>query len=215
MSGRLPFQIRSPCNFNQWTIGRRLAVAFSGIITLVAGLAAFFFVTLSRVDDRLHVLTDDNFVGVTMTNEVLKETTNYRVLTLKHIIADTVAERNEIDQQCDLQAELITAKIQAYEKDILNDNERLLAVKLRPALDAYREQARALRKLSAEGKDAEAAAMMRGPVASSVDAFLAAVTGVVEFNQKDATANSGAMSDQMKAGRSWTAGITADRKSVV
>ena len=173
-----------------WTIGRRLAVGFSLLVILVGVLASTFYVTLKRIRVDVIGITENNLPGLVLVNDVLKNTLNYRVLTLRHVASTDIAEMQELDRQCDPLAQQILDALAKYEALPLEPEDRELYKKVGPALQTYRELAQTARTLSLSGQQAEAIALTRGKNSAAYAAFEQTVLALVAYN-KDAADRAG------------------------
>jgi len=187
-----------------WTIGRRLTVGFACLIAGVLALALTFFLTLRSIGGHVHAITTDNIPGLIVSKEVLRDTLTYRVLTFRHIASGDTEERKQIDRDCDAIAQHVVETLQRYEATIVEAEDRTLFDRIAPALENYRTQARLMRKLSSEHKEAEALQVARTSGLAAYQAFERTVTDVVAYNERSSTANADAITRAMGTGRATT-----------
>ena len=192
-----------------WTIGRRLIAGFALLVALTCLLAGVFLFTLRRVDTTIAVITQDNIPGITLSNLVLKETLNYRVLTLRHLANEDRAEMSRIGQECDELAERIVGHLRKYEGTITQDEDRALYAKVGPALAGYRAEARKLRALHESGRTEEAKEVSRTTAPVAFAAFEQSVLALTTFNENFSAATAARITADMQAARASTYTLTA------
>ncbi len=170
------------------TVGKRITLGFTLLLTLITLLATTSWYQSHQISASVRSLALDN-QQVQMTADLVTDTLKYRVITFKHIISSNTNEMTELGKQADDQAQKILAGLAVYEKTIDTAEEKQLADKIEPLLNAYRTVAKQMRKLSLEMKDNEAIVLMNNDGAKAYAAFEASVLAVKEFNVKSAEAN--------------------------
>jgi methyl-accepting chemotaxis protein len=168
------------------TIARRLALGFALLVVLNGIAAAVFIATLRGIKRDVTSIARDALPGIQLVNRIQKDTLAYRILTNRHILSDDLAEKRQIDSQCDEIAQNLLKEIKSYEPYITSDEERALAARIEPALNAFRGAAKQIRVLSSEKKDQEALALLKGEGAKTYAAFEQAVAACVDLNDKAA-----------------------------
>jgi methyl-accepting chemotaxis protein len=173
---------------NQLTIARRLALGFALLVFLNAAAAILTVFTLRRIQREVSGIATDALPSIRIVNGIRKDTLTYRILTNRHVISEEDNEKANLDRQSDELAQSLLQQIKAYEPFITSDEERTLAGRIEPTLNAYRDVAKRIRAFSREHKTQDALALLRGDGAKAYAAFDEAVTACVEFNDKGAQA---------------------------
>jgi len=179
-------------SMSHWTIGRRLAVGFAAVTLLTGVLSAIFLISLAGIHTRVSSLVDDNVPGLSLTNEILKDALNYRVLTLQHVASSSQEEMKLIDESCRQLSAKVLADLKAYDATIVTVEERAIFTQLSPTFEAYREQSRQIRALSFANKQAEALAQERSTGTAAYNAFEKVVLAAVTYNSNAAQAGGAA-----------------------
>jgi methyl-accepting chemotaxis protein len=189
---------------SHWTIGRRLAVAFTTLVLLLGVLAAVFLWSLGGIRRSVDSITTDNVPGLTATNTILKDAMMYRIYTLMQVASSDAEEMRKIDENCRQLSADVLEDFQDYEKTIVQPAERVIFAKLSPTFEAYREQSRAIRALSTAGKQQEALQMERTTGTAAYTAFENAVLEAVAFNVKSSQANTESVNAIMAGAKATT-----------
>jgi len=170
---------------NNLTIARRLALGFSLLVALSAIASIVFIVTLRGIKREVAGIDAEALPSIALINRLQNETLGYRLLSNRHVLTDDDQEKAAIDRQCDELAQSLIKQIKDYEPFIASEEERTLAARIEPALNAFRAAAKRTRALSSEHKSQEAVAALKGDGAKTYAVFEAAVAACVEFNDKD------------------------------
>ncbi len=168
---------------NHWTIARRLTASFTLLIVLVLSLAGVFAYSLRLIDGLVRGITSDNIPGITQSYRALNGAYKYRVLTLKFMLTADPQQQQEIGHQCDAQAQAILKILADYDPLARTPSERELYLRVEPALNHYRDQAKRIRALTAANQAAEASQLMRTTAADAFNAFEKTVIDLVESNE--------------------------------
>ncbi|MBI2517225.1 MAG: MCP four helix bundle domain-containing protein [Opitutae bacterium] len=169
---------------NNLTIARRLAIGFALLVALNAIAAAIFLFTMRGIKREVAGIAADTLPSIHIVNGLQKSTLLYRILTNRHVLAEDDGEKQDIDRQCDELARSILKQIKDYEPFVTSAEERTLAGRIEPALNAFRDAAKRIRVLSRDHKNQEALALLKGDGARTYAAFDAAVAACVDFNDR-------------------------------
>jgi methyl-accepting chemotaxis protein len=137
---------------------------------------------------EVNSLAKEELPAIQLVNHVLKDTLTYRILTNRHVLTDNESEKRVIDGQCDEIAQSILKQLQDYGSYINSAEEKTIADRIVPALDAFRVVAKQIRTLSHEQKDAEALALLKGEGAKTFATFEESVKNCVDNNDRSALA---------------------------
>jgi methyl-accepting chemotaxis protein len=189
---------------SHWTIGRRLAGAFTTLVCVLGILAGVFLWSLGGIHRCVDSITTDNIPGLTTTNIILKDAMMYRLYTLMHVASSDPEEMKAIDNNCRQLSAEVLEDFRDYEKTIVQPAERAIFAKLSPTFEAYREQSRAIRALSLAGQTQDALKMERTTGTVAYTAFENAVLEAVAFNVKSSQANTENVNRIMTGARTTT-----------
>lgn len=203
-SPRVPLTL----SMKNWTVRKLLGVGFAAPLTAIMIFAGVFFYSLSNINRHVMSITAANVPGLVLGNSAIQEALGYRVLTMQHIISTDQAEMKEIDAKCAALAEAAVATLKKYEATIAENEDRQTFAKITPALQAYQVIAGQVRRLSAEGRQAEAVALMKTHGADAFESYRAAVEALVRYNEQAATGSTTAIATTMAASRTL-AGLVA------
>ncbi|HWA26920.1 MAG TPA: methyl-accepting chemotaxis protein [Lacunisphaera sp.] len=188
-----------------WTISRQLGLGFSCLVALSVIAAVSTVFTLRQIKADIMSISRNALPSVAIVSQLHRDVLNYRILVNRHILTSDAAEKKQLDAQCDETAQKVLAEIKRYEPYVFGAEERALFERIEPSLNAYRDVARHIRRLSNENQDAEAFAQLKGDGAKAFAAFEGAVLAAVEYNEKSAGEQAGNI--EMGAGRSLTVTI--------
>lgn len=136
-------------------------LGFGTLLALTLLLACTVYTQLKRIEKDKVTLKDDALPGLTDASEILEQSLQYRIITLKHIASDDDAEMAALDKAADKKAEEVVALLSTYEKAITQDEDRANFAKVAPAIQGYRDVAKRIRALSTERKNKEAMQLVR------------------------------------------------------
>jgi methyl-accepting chemotaxis protein len=170
------------------TIARRLMLGFALLVILNAVAAAIFVTTLRGIKSDVAGIAESGLPSIAIVNKMQRDTLVYRVLTNRHVLADSDQEMDEIDRQCDQLAHGLLAQIKAYEPFVSGAEERALTDRIEPTLNAFRAVAKRVRTFSREKKNADALALLKSEGAKTYNEFEQAVGACVDYKEKAAEA---------------------------
>jgi len=139
-------------DFRRWTIGRRVAVGFTLVILIAAGLGAFALLQVRVLSGEFSKVVDKNIPGLERISRVQVLATQNRLLVFKHIssgskedmlrLEQLIADNShEIGESLDAYAKLsITAKERATDEVIQTVRAEYLS-KIKQILDLSRSNA--------------------------------------------------------------------------
>ncbi len=170
-----------------WNIGRRLTIGFALILALNAIAAIVSMRTLHTIRTDIGNISRDALPTLEIVTHLQRDALNYRIMVNRHILSDDEGEMLQLDQRCDEIAQSVLKQLKQYGEFVNAGEEAILFQRIEPALNAYRDVAKRIRKLGHEGKDAEAIALLKGEGAERFSAFEKTVNEVVTFNDTAAT----------------------------
>lgn len=173
-----------------WTIGKRIIVGFALLLALFAALAGSSWYQSEQLGKRLMTITTDSLPGVRLTGAILKDTIQYRVITLQHVMSTDAGEMASLDQAADRQAVTVEKTIAEYKATISAEEELRMVDAIEQTLQAYRTVARQLRAMSTAG-DPGAVAFSKGVVAAAYRAFEDSVQKASDYNATTAGTEAG------------------------
>lgn len=164
------------------TIARRLAYSFALIVALTAVTAVIFVAKLRGIRQEVASVSEDSIPSILIVNKMEKNALTYRILTSQHVLAQSDAEKKNIDRQCDALEQTIRQEIKDYVPYVTTDQERALQTKIEPTLNAFLDVAKRIRALSLANKTQDALALLKGDGTTTYAAFQAAVNACETFN---------------------------------
>ena len=150
-------------------IGTRLKLAFGGLLALMCALAAAAAYLLADINDEVVNFADNAVPSLQAQNKIGLAVSSLRRWEYRHILMNTAAEMDAVEQKIASIQDGITADLDRYAKTLLSDDkDRQLLEKSREALQAYYTQWNVLKGISRQtitdpAKANEAAKFMAGP----------------------------------------------------
>ncbi len=173
-------------NMKNWTIGKRITFGFAVLLALFLGLAGNTWYQNAQVGKQLTSITEDSVPGIKLTSDLVRESINYRTISLLHVMSTDPVEMAALDSQADQEGVKLLATMEAFKKTIVDEEERQVADRIALAMATYRASARKMRALSMENKKVEAVALRKSDVAPAYNAFEKEVLSAKDMNEKSA-----------------------------
>lgn len=174
-------------DMKHWTIGSRIALGFAVLLILFGGLAASTWYQGTSTTKNLNDIGQDSMPGLVVSFELVRETLNYRVISLKHVLSTDAAEMAALDTAADRQAQTIEAMLEGFGKTIDRADERQIFERLAPLLTTYRAAAKKMRALSMANKTEDAIVCMNKEGTPAYAAFEREVMNLKDSNQNAAS----------------------------
>lgn len=161
--------------FAQWKVSTRLAAGFGVVVALGALVASIAFVRLNDVSNDLNTLVTDRMVKIAKLNEV-KDWQNLTARAARNIVIthDPAAKAAEM-KSIDAAREKNNALLDELDKMITLPRGRELFAKIQAARPLFRAELDKALALAMAGQDAEAGALLLGPVRDAQQVYFKAV----------------------------------------
>lgn len=159
---------------------------FLGVILITAVLGGYAFIQLRGIKQKASVITKSAIPGMAMVSEIESQTREHYALTLRHVIAETLEQKNQIEQKTAAVSVRNGDLCKRYEAQITNPKDRELLDEMQAARAEYRKTFVAVTALSRELKSKEAMALIQSQLVPEFDRYMKAVDGLVNFNKQNA-----------------------------
>ncbi|MBI1178189.1 chemotaxis protein [bacterium] len=167
-----------------WTIGKRITIGFSLLLTLSAITGGVTWYQLHQIQDHSVFIRDEAIPGLEMSGKILDHAMRYRVIGLKHVMAESEEKMQALDKAADAEAQKLLELLKQYDAKVTNEQDRKNFAKLERLLNAYRDEAKKIRALSLQKQNTEAIALMNGAGADAWNEFEGALTAVRDWNHE-------------------------------
>ena len=167
----------------KWTIGKRLGVGFSVLVTITMAMGALAYVRLLDINQTSTSITGDALPGVQLIGKLDSNVREQRSFILRHIETDDAARKKEYERQITDYATRISEGLKEYEKTITEDEDRRLFDVLTSKRGAYSDaRDNVVLPLSRAMKTAEAEAAYDGQAEPAYQEYVKAIEAEVNFN---------------------------------
>ena len=173
-----------------WTIGKQIAASFAILLGLLACLGGVAWHQNQTVGHQLLTLTKESLPGVKRADAVVYEALKYRLINYRHLFSTNAAEMAELDRQAQPQGQKIAEELAGCEALAASQDEKRLVENVGPFLKGYRGMGDQIRALNAQGRRAEAVALVYGGGAQAYQDFEKAVIALQQSNDKAAETTS-------------------------
>jgi methyl-accepting chemotaxis protein len=171
---------------SNWTIGKRIAAGFAGMVLATAALGIFTEANLTLIDKHADHLAIDCLPGSYFAGKIDSQARHEYYTLLEHILADSKAGKEDSEKELDEITSSLAKAIQIYEKSITTQKGRELYAQIGPACDEYlRIRRDVILPLSREQKTEEAISAVHKQLIPVFDRYVNAIAGLVDFNKKD------------------------------
>ena len=165
-----------------WTIGKQIAVSFAILLGLLACLGGVSWYQNQTVGHELFTVTKESLPGVKRADAVVYQALKYRLITYRHLFSTNATEMADLDRQAQPQAQKIAEELASCEALAASREEKQLTEQVGPLLMRYREMGDRIRSLNAQGKRAEAVALVYSGGAQAYQDFEKTVVALQQYN---------------------------------
>lgn len=167
-----------------WTIGRRITAGFAAIITIALLLGAFAYLRLSAIETQSTRITVDALPGLYISADIEAGVLHGEALMLRYVVATDPAVMDRLDRDISAADARIDKLMADYQATITTAQGRQNYEGLKPAAARVRQvRDDVLRPLSRAHKTAEAEAALSTQLDPAIQAYLAAVRTLTDFNE--------------------------------
>ena len=190
---------------NHWTVGRRLASGITALVVMLTILTGFFLFNLARINGNVRTLANGTLTGMLSITHLQNLVSDYRLLSTRFLLSDSVRSMNEIEKQCIALHGQITTALTSHEHAAHSEDERTLVAAVRPALNAYEKISAEMRMKKRQLKPEEAANLLQTDVKDAYAKFAATVRAWTEYNGREAQNIARTAEDSVAGTRTATA----------
>jgi methyl-accepting chemotaxis protein len=163
-------------------IATRLALAFSALLLLSAGLGAFAIWQLGVVKQASDEITDKWMAGVRLSSQMNTDASDFRIAEAKHILAADDTERQKYDGELKAVAEVLQKHTADYEQLVSSPDEKKLFDGFRRERQRYLDEHARMMRLSGAGQAEDAKALLTYNSQKKYEGASAALRRLVDYN---------------------------------
>jgi methyl-accepting chemotaxis protein WspA len=171
-----------------WTIGKRIALGFSGVVLITFCVSLFAYVRLEAIQRETTTLTHQSLPGAVSMGKIAALSEREVALVLKHIKAIDAQEVEKLDEGLRENHEKLSALFKVYEATLPGEEEAERFQGLNINYSAYLSSLEEVLKLSRALKDKEAYDLYDQQVGPMFRKFSDGINDDVVFNEKTAEA---------------------------
>ena len=162
-------------------IGAKLLTAFVAIGFVIAVLALFSILQLSKIDSLTLLAINDRMPKALIADEMDTATSDFRIAESEHILASDDQARAIAEQKLGSRRAVIERDYQTLNGILRKPEARALLAKFKSEWDGYLIEDRRLLQYSRANQDAEAISLMRGQSQRGFDSLSDAVGKLGDF----------------------------------
>ncbi len=159
---------------------------FLAVIAITAVLGGYAYVQLTNIKGRATVITKESIPGMSMVSEIESQTREHYTLTLRHVIADTLDAKTQIEQKFQIVGTTNNELCKKYEAQATTAKDRELLADLENSRAEYRKVHAQVLGLSRELKSKEAMALLQTQLAPLFERYMKSVEALVDYNKANA-----------------------------
>jgi len=171
-----------------WTIGKRITVGFTAVLSLVAAQALVSLLKLRQINDEVVSIATHSLPGAVLTTKINGNVSAIQINVLRVLLAKTPEERKEFEDLINIRKATNDGLLAEYKKTITRADDRALFEAAGQAQGAYISARNELFGLVSAGKVEEAMALNPAKVRPAYLALSKAVEALSEYNASSATA---------------------------
>jgi methyl-accepting chemotaxis protein len=194
---------------NRLRIGTRLALAFSALLALAAGLGLFAIAQLQVVRQSSTEISSRWMAGVRLSSQMNTDASDFRIAEAKHLLAADADERANFERELNGVAAALAAHAAEYEALLRTAEDRKLYDAFKRERQRYLDEHGRLMRLSRSGETEDAKAMLTYNSQKKYEGAAAALRALVDRNidgGREAAASSEAT---FAAARRWILALLA------
>ena len=190
-------------------LSTRLGLAFLAMVLLTMTVGGFAISRLSRVNASTVEIATSWLPSIKVIGEIRAVANQIRRAEADHLLADGGTEISGIEKRLDELKPVFEEKLRAYEPLVTSGDERAQYETFKQAKARYYAAMDKVLPLSRGGDKtiAEAKALFRGESRTAFNDMTAAMTHMVEINDKGSTVSATTAGDTYSSAIAWTVGI--------
>ncbi len=112
---------------SNWTIARRVTLGFAAVVTVIAILGITAAAKVRQIANASATITDDNIPSLKVIDVAAILSTQNRLIVYKHISSSDQADMAQLEAQFKENADKITVALDAYNKQVISEEDRAIA----------------------------------------------------------------------------------------
>jgi len=172
-----------------WTIGKRIALGFSGVILITLGVSIFTYLRLEAIQSERASLTNESLPGAVAMGNIAALSEPELALILHHVRSDDPAQIQKLEEGFRVNHEKLVALFKAYNATVVGPEEAQRYQQLNAYYSAYIASLEEVLKLSRLQKDKEAYDLFDQQVEPKFGKFIESVNDDLVFNGQKAEAS--------------------------
>ena len=189
-----------------WTIGRRITLGFSLLIVIAALLGGFAYNKIRHMSEKANDIATNWLPGVYLLGEISGGTRANHLALTSHVLSTSQEEMARYEAEITAVRAKLDDLYSTYAATLVDPKERQMYEAMVKARDDYRASIGPVKTLSFQGKQEEAAALLKKTSTPLFDAYMKAVVEQTDYNKTNADLASSA---SLGAAREATTGILA------
>ncbi|HEY0923069.1 methyl-accepting chemotaxis protein [Rheinheimera pacifica] len=174
--------------FYDLKIATKLIASFLAVLTLTAFIGLFAITQLARVNESTTEIAESWMPSMRAAQAMRFYAAQYRLREMRHILADTVAERSQIEQEAAQVIREFDSRRQTYESLLANADERRLYDQLVAHWNKYLSQSNTMLDISRQNRNEDARSMLANEQKQLFDLLAADIQQMVQLNDDGANA---------------------------
>jgi methyl-accepting chemotaxis protein len=169
--------------FYDLKIATKLISSFLVVLALTAFIGGFAIIQLSQVNQTGNVMANNYMPSMRAAQGMRFYMAQYRLREMRHVLADTDAERAVQEQQAVDMVKELNERRQSYEKLLTDAEDRRLFEAFLTGWTKYQTVSARLMDISRQNLMEQARSLIAGESKQSFDEASAAIRMIVEFNE--------------------------------
>ena len=195
--------------FTKMKIATRIGLGFGTVLLLMVGMGVFALLQMSKVNEASSEIATNWLPSIKLLKTIDTNTSDYRIIELRHVIAKTPDEMKPIENQMAEMAATIEKNRAAYAKLISSPQEQALYENFSKEFAAYMAVHERMIPFSQAMKTDEAMALMNGESMKRFTEFSALISQLVDLNEKGGNDASTRADLTYEQARYWIASVIA------
>ena len=194
---------------NRLRIGTRLALAFSVLLALAAGLGLFAIAQLQVVRQSSTEISSRWMAGVRLSSQMNTDASDFRIAEAKHLLAADAEERTQFERELKTVAAALAGHAGEYEALLATPEDRKLFDAFKRERQRYLDEHLRLMRLSSAGQVEDAKAMLTYNSQKKYEGASAALRALVDRNIAGGRDAAAASEATFAAARRWILALLA------
>ncbi len=165
-------------------LSQKLIISLGSFFVLMVVMSYFSITQLERINQKVWEIHSNWMPATQAATDMRNWFNSYRVSLLQRLEADTPEEIAYTEKEIKSRLKLFHDSESIYEGLIFNQTERELFEKNRSLFEDYQKLSEQMLRLAQDNKKPEALALIRGPMRSKKNEFVASVEELVNFNME-------------------------------